>query len=104
MVCTQWRTRGGGGGGGKRGSYFDSLNSYFESLNSYFSLGFPCSNIGSIRDDPYLTSRKNSIEPIELSSINKVSFSYLIMFFTLVRTKPFIPQTVSVLCVYYSLT
>ena len=30
-----------------------------------------CSNTGSIRDDPYWTSRKNSLELIELSSINK---------------------------------
>ena len=29
-------------------------------------------NPGSIRDDPYWTSRKNSLELIELSSINKV--------------------------------
>ena len=33
---------------------------------------FSCSNTGSIRDDPCLTSR-NSLELIELSSINKVS-------------------------------
>ena len=32
-----------------------------------------CSNTGSIRDDPYWISRKNSVELIELSSINKVS-------------------------------
>ena len=32
-----------------------------------------CSNTGSIRDDPYWTSRKNSLELIELSSINIVS-------------------------------
>ena len=32
-----------------------------------------CSNTGSIRDDPYRTTRKNSLELIELSSINKVS-------------------------------
>ena len=32
-----------------------------------------CSNTGSIRDDPYWTSRKNSLELIEPSSINKVS-------------------------------
>jgi hypothetical protein len=32
-----------------------------------------CSNTGSIRDDPYWTSRANSLELIELSSINKVS-------------------------------
>ena len=31
-----------------------------------------CSNTGSIRDDPYWTSRENSLELIELSSINKV--------------------------------
>ena len=35
---------------------------------------FPVSpNIESIRNDPYWTSRKNSVELIELSSINKVS-------------------------------
>ena len=33
-----------------------------------------CRNSGSIRDDPYWTSRKNSLELIEPSSINKVSF------------------------------
>ena len=32
-----------------------------------------CSNTGSIRDDPYLISRENSLELIEVSSINKVS-------------------------------
>ena len=32
-----------------------------------------CGNTGSIRDDPYWISRKNSLELIELSSINKVS-------------------------------
>ena len=32
-----------------------------------------CSNTGSIRDDPYWTSRKNSFELIEPSSINKFS-------------------------------
>ena len=34
---------------------------------------FSCSNTGSARDDPYWTSRMNSLELIELSSINKVS-------------------------------
>ena len=34
---------------------------------------FACTNTGSIGDDPYWTSRKNSSELIELSSINKVS-------------------------------
>ena len=41
-----------------------------------FSMGAmvsSCSNTGSIRYDPYWTSRKNSLELIELSSINKVS-------------------------------
>ena len=32
-----------------------------------------CCNTVSIRDDPYWTSRKNSLELIGLSSINKVS-------------------------------
>ena len=32
-----------------------------------------CSNTGSIRDDSYWTSRNNSLELTELSSINKVS-------------------------------
>ena len=34
---------------------------------------FSCSNTGSARDDPCWTSRKNSLELTELSSINKVS-------------------------------
>ena len=34
---------------------------------------FSCTDTVSIRDDPYWTSRKNSLELIELSSINKVS-------------------------------
>ena len=32
-----------------------------------------CSNTGSIRDDPYCATKENSLELIELSSINKVS-------------------------------
>ena len=32
-----------------------------------------CSKTELIRDEPYWTSRKNSLELIELSSINKVS-------------------------------
>ena len=36
-----------------------------------------CSNTGSIRNDPYWTSRKNSLELIELSSMNKVSLVYV---------------------------
>jgi hypothetical protein len=31
-----------------------------------------CSYTGSKRDDPYWTSRKNSLQLIELSSVNKV--------------------------------
>jgi hypothetical protein len=49
----------------------------FDSIKHHrFSSGTPvssCSNTGSIRDDPYWTSRKNSLELIELSSINKVN-------------------------------
>jgi hypothetical protein len=38
------------------------------------SLGFfLCSNTGSIRNDSYWTSSRNSLELIELSSMNKVS-------------------------------
>jgi hypothetical protein len=36
-----------------------------------------CSNTGSIRDDPYWTSRETSLELIELSSINRVSLVYV---------------------------
>ena len=36
-------------------------------------LVFLCSNAGSTTYDPYWTSRKNSSEMLELSSINKVS-------------------------------
>ena len=42
---------------------------YISSTSTYL----PCNNTGSIRDDPYWTSRKNSLELIELSSKNKVS-------------------------------
>jgi hypothetical protein len=38
---------------------------------------FCCSNTGSIRDDPHWTSRKNSSELIELSSVSNVSSSSL---------------------------
>ena len=34
---------------------------------------FSCSNNGSIRDDLYEVSKENSLELIELSSINRVS-------------------------------
>ena len=40
-------------------------------LNKYIHTIY---NRYTIRDDPYRTSRKNSLELIELSSINKVSF------------------------------
>jgi hypothetical protein len=42
-------------------------------LKSPGSLVFCGNNTGSIKDDPYWTSRVNSLELIELSSINKVS-------------------------------
>jgi hypothetical protein len=42
----------------------------FANLNSDILI---CSNTGSIRDDSYWTSRKNSLELIELSNIIKVS-------------------------------
>ena len=45
-------------------------------------LVFSCSNTGSIRDDPYWTSRKNSLELIELSCINKVSLVKVSLTFT----------------------
>ena len=38
-----------------------------------YSLGFLLYNTGSIRDGPYWTSMKNSLELIELSSINEIS-------------------------------
>ena len=38
----------------------------------YFSLVSSYSNTGSIRDDPYWTSRKNSLELVKLSNINKL--------------------------------
>jgi hypothetical protein len=38
-----------------------------------FEVPVDCSNTRSIRDDTYWTSRENSLELIELSSINKVS-------------------------------
>ena len=39
----------------------------------YKYIDFSHSNTESIRDDPYWSSRKNSLELIELSSINKFS-------------------------------
>jgi hypothetical protein len=36
------------------------------------------SNTGSIRDDPYWISRKNSLELMELSSITKVSLDVIL--------------------------
>ena len=38
-----------------------------------------CSNIGSIRDDPYWTTRENSLELTELSSIKKISLVFLVL-------------------------
>ena len=42
-------------------------------LKSPGSLVFCGNNTGSIKDDPYWTSRDNSLELIKLSSISKVS-------------------------------
>jgi hypothetical protein len=57
----------------------DRLREVFYTVRSInkVSLGFFYSNTESIRDDPYWTSRKNSLELIELSSINKVSLVYV---------------------------
>ena len=44
------------------------LSSFFKVILVGFSFG---SNTGSIRNDPYWTSRKNSLELIELSSISR---------------------------------
>ena len=54
-------------------------NASFSSLSLCHYITIPpqdCanSNTGSIKDDPNWNSRKNSLEPIELSSINKVRF------------------------------
>jgi hypothetical protein len=49
---------------------------FYKFENTAFSPETPissCSNTGSIRDDPYWTSRKNSLELLKLSSVNKVS-------------------------------
>ena len=65
----------------------DDLDTYYKAVDKfvrvYNDLGLielssinsslACSNTGSIRDNPYLTSRKNSLEQIKLSSINKIS-------------------------------
>jgi hypothetical protein len=50
-----------------------SIDRTISSVNKVNSLLSSCSNTGSIRDDSYWTSRENSLELIELSSINKVS-------------------------------
>ena len=52
------------------------LNSLYTSGSitlHFFCIHATSCDTGSIRDDPYWTSRKNSLELIELSSINKVS-------------------------------
>jgi hypothetical protein len=54
-------------------SAFERRKGHFRQNLRYINLLYPvssCSNTGSIRDDPYWTSRKNSSELIELSSIN----------------------------------
>jgi hypothetical protein len=52
-----------------QGLDFDSCDMQLSEYNEVASR----SNTGSIRDDTYWTSRENSLELIELSSINKVS-------------------------------
>jgi hypothetical protein len=49
-----------------------STSSRKNSFEVSVSFGFQ-TVITSIRDDPYWTSRENSFEPIEVSTINKVS-------------------------------
>jgi hypothetical protein len=66
-----------------------------------FGTGSACSNTGSIRDDPYLTSRKNSLELTELSSI-KFRFSFPATIqddFTNKLTVYFIYIIISCLCI-----
>ena len=54
--------------------HFKNLRRALSSINKVsLELVSFCSNTGSIRYDPYWTSRKNTLELIELSSINKVS-------------------------------
>ena len=61
-------------GGHLQGEQFRTDRAIQASSISKVSLGFHlCSNTGSIRDDPYWTSREKSLELIDLSSINKVS-------------------------------
>ena len=53
-------------------SYGLRMTTYYK-VNINFSCLHSCGNTGSIRNDPYWIFRKNSLEFIELSSINKVS-------------------------------
>ena len=65
------------------GCHYSGWDGFFEekSCQNYCSGGMQfhmpiisfCSNTGSVGDDSYWTSRKNSLELIELSSINKIS-------------------------------
>jgi hypothetical protein len=57
---------------GLRRFLYPCTSSEYQNMYSTECITFD-SNTGSIRDDPYWTSRKNSLELIELSSINKVS-------------------------------
>ena len=53
-----------------------TIQSHAKTLPCARSLSFDplvCSNAGSIRDDPYWTSTKNSLELIELSGINEIN-------------------------------
>ena len=54
---------------------FEENSSSMTILNSVRCSVSSCSNTGSIRDDLYWTSSKNSLELIELSSKNKVSLA-----------------------------
>ena len=47
------------------------------SIKLVYFRALSCSNTGPIRDNPYKTSRKNNLELIKLSSINKVSLVYV---------------------------
>ena len=59
---------------GKRGACaLESAFYILKRINSLLSQVSSSSNTGSIRDGPYWAPRKNSLELIELSGINKVS-------------------------------
>ena len=59
----------------------------YKALCGYF--GYLLQYTGSIRDDPYWTSRENSLELIELSSINIVSLGFLLQYTGSIRDDPY---------------